>query len=357
MDTNYFRHQSFSQVVLFGHGRRSELPELVAQLGFERCLVLSTPEQRDDAEAVARLLGPAAIGVLADATMHTPVDVSDAAAGHARELRADCTVGIGGGSTIGLGKAIALRTGLPQVAVPTTYAGSECTPIIGETADGKKTTQRDPVVVPWAIVYDPELTLTLPAKSSGMSGMNALAHAVEALYSPERSPLLAELAAEAIRALARALPRVVEEPADRAARADALYGAWLCGTCLATSAMALHHKVCHVVGGLFNLPHAETHAVVLPYVVAFNKPATKDAMNRLGAALEADDPVAALFELAATVGAPRSLAELGMPQAGVDAAVDLILADRYWNPRPLTRPAVEDLVRAMHEGSPDAVPG
>lgn len=356
MDTNEFRHQSFSQVVLFGNGRRAELPALVEQLGFGRCLVLSTPEQRADAETFAEMLGPAAVGVLAEAAMHTPVDVSDAAAARARELRADCTIGVGGGSTIGLGKAIGLRTNLPQVAVPTTYAGSECTPIIGETANGKKTTQRNSVVVPAAIVYDPELTLTLPTKSSGMSGMNALAHAVEALYSPERSPLLVEFAAEGIRALARALPRVVDEPSDLDARTDALYGTWLCGTCLATSAMALHHKICHVLGGLFNLPHAETHALVLPYVVAFNKPAAPEAAERLADALGADDAVDAMFDLAARVRAPRSLAELGMPDDGVDAAVELILADRYWNPRPLTRPEVERLVRAMYERSPDAVP-
>jgi len=357
MDTNAFRHQSFSQLVLFGRGRRAELPALVAQLGFDRCLVLSTPEQRREAEALAETLGAAAVGVLAEATMHTPVDVSDAAAARTRDLGADSTIGIGGGSTIGLGKAIALRTGLPQVAVPTTYAGSECTPILGETANGEKKTQRNPVVVPVAIVYDPELTLTLAARSSGMSGMNALAHAVEALYSPERSPLLAELAAEGIRALARALPRVVEAPSDVEARADALYGAWLCGTCLATSAMAVHHKICHVLGGLFNLPHAETHALVLPYVVAFNRPAVAEAMERLAGALGARDPVAAIIDLAGAVGAPRSLAELGMPEEGVDAAVDLILADRYWNPRPLIRPEIERLVRAMYEGSPDGVPG
>jgi maleylacetate reductase len=357
MDSNQFRHQSFSQVVLFGTGRLSELPTLIAQLGFERCLVLSTPEQRSDADELAKTLGPAAVGVLGDAMMHTPVEVSDAAAARARELRADSTIGIGGGSTIGLGKAISLRTGLPQVAVPTTYAGSECTPIIGETANGKKTTQRNPVVVPAAIVYDPELTLTLPAKNSGMSGMNALAHAVEALYSPERSPLLAEFASEGIRALAQALPRVVETPSDRDARADALYGAWLCGTCLAASAMALHHKICHVVGGLFNVPHAETHALVLPYVIAFNRPAAAEAVARLAAALGADDPVVAVFDLAGAVGAPRSLAELGMPEDGIDAAVDLILADRYWNPRALIRPEIERLVQTMYDGSPDGVPG
>ena len=357
MDTNAFRHESFSQVVLFGNGRRAELPALVAQLGLERCLVLSTPEQRGDADALSEMLGVAVVAVLAEATMHTPVEVSDAAAAYAREVGAACTIGIGGGSTIGLGKAIALRTGLPQIAVPTTYAGSECTPIIGETAEGRKKTQRNPVVVPAAIVYDPELTLTLPARSSGVSGLNALAHAVEALYSPERSPLLAAFAAEGIRALAHALPRVVDAPSDLNARSDALYGAWLCGTCLATSAMALHHKICHVLGGLFNLPHAETHALVLPYVVAFNKSAAADAVERLAVAIGADDPIAGMFDLAGAVGAPRSLAELGMPEDGVDAAVDLILADRYWNPRPLTQPEVERLVRTMYEGSPDGVPG
>ncbi len=357
MDTDRFRHQSFSQLVLFGNRRRAEIPDLVTQLGLHRCLVLSTPEQRRDAEALAETLGQAAVGVLAEAVMHTPVEVSDAAASKARDLRADSTIGIGGGSTIGLGKAIALRTGLPQIAVPTTYAGSECTPILGETADGQKKTQRNPIVVPAAIVYDPELTLTLPARSSGMSGMNALAHAVEALYSPERSPLLAELAAEGVRALARALPRVVDAPSDVDARTDALYGAWLCGTCLATSEMALHHKICHVLGGLFNLPHAETHALVLPYVVAFNRPAVPDAVERLAGALSADDPVGAVFDLAGAVGAPRSLAELGMPQDGIEPAVDLILADRYWNPRPLTRPEIERLVEAMYEGSHDGAPG
>ena len=189
-----------------------------------------------------------------------------------------------------------------------------------------------------------------------MSGMNALAHAVEAMYSPERSPLLVELAAEGVRSLAQALPRVVEEPSDLAARADALYGAWLCGTCLATSAMALHHKICHVLGGLFNLPHAETHAVVLPYVVAFNAPAVPDAMQRLGRALATDDPSTAMFELALAVDAPRSLAELGMPEDGISSAVDLILSDRYWNPRPLSRPEIERALQAMYDGSPDVVP-
>lgn len=357
MGRTSFRHLFFAQQILFGAGRRSELPAFVSQLGYSRCLVLSTPGQRDDAEAVAASLATSAVGVSAEASPHTPVEISESVAARARDVGADCTIGVGGGSTIGLGKAIALRAGIPQIALPTTYAGSECTPILGETAGGEKRTQRNPLVVPLGIVYDPELTLTLPAGTSGMSGLNALAHAVEAMYSPEPSPLLLELASEGVRALAHALPQVVEAPSDLEARTNALYGAWLCGTCLATSAMALHHKVCHVLGGLFDLPHAETHALALPYVVAFNAPAVPSAVERLGRALAVDDPVAALFELGSALGAPRSLAELGVPRDGLDRTVALILSDRYWNPRPLSRPEIERLLQAMYDGSPADVPG
>lgn len=356
MDTTFFTHQSFSQRVSFGAGRRSELPSFVSQFGFRRSLVLSTPEQRADADVLADALGDASVGVFAEATMHTPVEISDRAAAHALDVGADSTVALGGGSTIGLGKAIALRTGLPQIAVPTTYAGSECTPIIGETAGGEKKTQRNAVVVPVGILYDPELTLTLPPRSSGTSGMNAVAHAVEAMYSPERSPLLLELAAEGVGSLSQALPQIIQSPADLPARSDALYGAWLCGTCLATSTMALHHKVCHVLGGLFNLPHAETHALVLPYVLAFNAPAVPETIERLARALDTGDPVAAMFRLATDVGAPASLAGLGMPEDGIGRAVDLTLSDQYWNPRPLLRPEIERMLRAIYEGSPSDVP-
>ena len=200
--------------------------------------------------------------------MHTPTDVTERGLARARELDADCLVALGGGSTTGLGKAIALRTDLPQVAVPTTYAGSEATPILGETVGGRKTTLRSPKVLPEVIVYDVDLTLTLPASLSATSGINAIAHAVEALYAKEANPVVSMLATAGIAALARALPRIAADLRDLDARSDALYGAWACGTCLGSVGMALHHKLCHVLGGTFDLPHAETHAVVLPHAVA-----------------------------------------------------------------------------------------
>jgi alcohol dehydrogenase class IV len=180
---------------------------------------------------------------------------------------------VGGGSTTGLGKAIALATGLDQIVVPTTYAGSEMTPILGQTERGVKTTQRSPAILPEVVIYDVDLTLTLPPALTATSGLNAIAHAVEALYAQDRNPIVSLMAEEGIAALARSLPVLVDAASDLAARSDALYGAWLCGACLGAVGMALHHKLCHTLGGSFDLPHAETHAVVLPHAVAYNSAA------------------------------------------------------------------------------------
>ena len=285
--------------------------------------------------------------------MHTPVDVTEAALKIVAETRADGVVALGGGSTTGLGKAIAFRTDLPQLAVPTSYAGSEMTPILGETEDGVKRTRSDPRILPEVVIYDVELTLGLPAAMSATSGMNAIAHAVEALYARDRNPIVSLMAVEAIGALTDALPRIVADPADRAARTAALYGAWLCGACLGSVGMALHHKLCHTLGGSFDLPHAETHSVLLPHALAYNAPAIPDVIARLRPIL-GDDPAAGLQDLAHRIGAPTSLATLGMAEDGIDRAADLALANPYWNPRPLTRDGVRALLARAWAGDPVA---
>ncbi len=259
---------------------------------------------------------------------------------------------IGGGSTIGLAKAIALRTDLPQIAIPTTYAGSEMTPILGETRDGLKVTTNTPKVLPEVVIYDVNLTLGLPAGISGVSGINAIAHAVEALYAQNRNPVISLQAAEGIRALASSLPRIARTPQDLAARSDAQYGAWLCGTCLGAVGMALHHKLCHTLGGTFNLPHAETHAIVLPHALAYNAPAVPDAMARLRKTLDTADPAVALYELADAVGAPRGLRDIGMPEAGIAQAAELAIANPYWNPRPIERDQIYGLLSRAWAGEP-----
>jgi len=269
-----------------------------------------------------------------------------------RDLGSDCTIALGGGSTIGLGKAIALRTDLPQIVIPTTYAGSEATPILGETESGRKTTQRSLKVLPEVIVYDVDLTLTLPHGLTTTSGMNAMAHAVEALYAEDANPVISLLAEQAIGILAQALPRITQNPQDREARADALYGAWACGTCLGSVGMALHHKLCHVLGGSFGLPHADTHTVVLPHAVAFNAPAAPEAMARVARALGGTEAAQGLFELAGELGAPRSLSEIGMPEGGLDDAADLVVASPYGNPRPIERGAIRALLQDAYDGRP-----
>ena len=347
-----FSYRANAGRVVFGSGTLNSLPEEAAALHLERIVVLSTAQQEAQARDVAALLGERAAGLFAGAVMHTPIDATEAAMRVVADTRADGIVSIGGGSTIGLGKAIAWRTDLPQIVIPTTYAGSEMTPILGETENGAKTTRSSPQILPETVIYDVDLTLSLPPALSGTSGINAIAHAVEALYARDRNPIVSLMALEGIGALARALPRIVADPQDRAARADALYGAWLCGTCLGTVGMALHHKLCHTLGGSFDLPHAETHTIVLPHALAYNAPAIPEAVARLAATLGTDDPARALYDLAGAVGAARALCDLGMAESGIDEAADRALANPYWNPRPLERDTLRGTIARAWSGDP-----
>jgi len=346
--------------VIFGIGVIDQLPEEVQRLGARRALVLASPGRRPIAEEAARRLGTAAAGVYAEAAMHVPIDVARAGCETAKRLEADCCVTIGGGSTIGLGKAIALEnkasgangaSALPIVAVPTTYSGSEMTPIHGVTEGGVKRTGRDRKVLPKAVLYDPTLTVSLPRHISGPSGMNAIAHCVEALYAPDANPIISLFAAEGIRALARSLPVVVEEPANLEARADALYGAWLSGAALGATSMGLHHKLCHTLGGSFNLPHADVHTSVLPHATAFNRAAAPDAMRVVAGALGADEAAQGLYDLAVRIGAPVALKAIGMPADGLDRAARLATDNPYDNPRPIDYAGVRQLLDDAYRGT------
>jgi maleylacetate reductase len=330
--------------VVFGSGTLDRIADEVRALGCGRALVLSTPQQADAARDLADRLGGLSAGLFTEAAMHTPVEITERAMRVAADVGADCTVALGGGSTTGLGKAIALRTDLPQIVIPTTYAGSEATPILGETRDGLKTTQRSLKILPEVIVYDVDLTLTLPVGLSATSGINAIAHAVEGLYTQDANPMVSLMAEEGIRALGSALPRISRDPGDREARSDALYGAWLCGVVLGSVGMALHHKLCHTLGGTFDLPHAETHTVVLPHAAAYNAAAAPQAMARVARALGVQDAPQGLYDLARGLGAPVALKDIGMPQDGLDRAADLAVANPYWNPRPIERAAVRALL-------------
>jgi alcohol dehydrogenase class IV len=281
--------------------------------------------------------------------MHTPADLVEAAREQARSVNADCCVAVGGGSTIGFGKAIALSSALPVVAIPTTYSGSEMTTIWGVSEGGAKKTGRDPKVLPRAVIYDPELTLELPPAVSAASGMNAIAHCAEALYAHDGNPIISLMAEEGIRALASALPRIVSSPRNAEARSDALYGSWLAGMTISTTSVALHHKLCHILGGL-GLPHAETHSIVLPHAMRYNSGAAPEAMARIRRALEASDAATGLFDLEKKLGIPMRLADIGMKEADLERAARIAVEAPYPNPRKVEYEPVLGLLRDAYEG-------
>lgn len=344
-----FTFPGLSTRVVFGSGTLLQVADEVARLGHSRALVLSTPHQRPEAEALAARLGALSAGVFAGAVMHTPTDVTEAALAAYAASGATAVVALGGGSTIGLGKAIALRTGADQVVIPTTYAGSEMTDILGQTVQGRKTTERAAAIRPEVVIYDVDLTLTLPVAMTVTSGLNAIAHAMEALYAPDRNPVVELMCREALEAFNEALPRLVREPANRTARERTLYGAWLCSIALGNVTMALHHKLAHTLGGKFNLPHADTHAILLPHTAAFNAVAVPDLLAPLTRTF-GTAPGAGLWDFARRIGAPMRLADLGMTPADLDRAADIAVQNPYANPRAFTRADIRSLLQAAHEG-------
>lgn len=337
--------------VVFGAGSLEYLSREIELLGAQRALVLATFEQRRDGEMIAERLGAKCAGIFDRAVMHVPIETAREARELAKKLGADCAVTIGGGSTTGLGKAIALESSLPILAIPTTYAGSEVTPIYGITEGGMKKTGRDARVLPKTVLYDPALTLSLPVGMSVTSGMNAIAHAVEGLYAQDTNPIMQMAAEEGIRAIALGLPKIVATPRDMEARSDVLYGAWLCGSVLGSVGMALHHKLCHTLGGSFNLPHAESHTVMLPHATAFNEAAAGVSMDRARRALGGVKSAAqALYDLAKQNGAPVALRDLGMKEADLDRAADIATQSPYWNPRPIDRAGIRALLDDAFHG-------
>ncbi|MEZ5755108.1 MAG: maleylacetate reductase [Paracoccaceae bacterium] len=337
--------------VRFGPGIRHHVGEEMAALGLSRALILTTPQQADTGAEFAALLGPRAVGVFSRAAMHTPTALSEEATALALQSGADCLLAIGGGSTTGLGKAIALRSDLPQIVIPTTYAGSEATSILGQTENGRKTTLTSPRVQPEVILYDAELVRSLPVGMTVTSALNAMAHAAEGLYALNRSPLSTLMALEGLLAFRDALPRVLANPDDLQARGETLYGAWLCGTVLGTVGMALHHKLCHTLGGSFDLPHAETHAVILPHAIAYNEQAAAAELAPLADLFDGPTPGAALHAFARRMNAPTALRDLGMAEGDLDRAADIATQNPYWNPRPVTAPALRALLQNAWSGT------
>jgi maleylacetate reductase len=342
-----FTYVAMPTRVVFGAGAVSQLAVEVERLGAKRVLLISTPGRAEMVRSVAKDLKVA--GLFDQAVMHTPIAAVEAARAKAKSVDADCCIAVGGGSTIGFGKAIALTSALPVVAVPTTYSGSEMTTIWGISEGGAKKTGRDAKVLPKTVIYDPQLTLDLPVRTSAASGMNAIAHCAEALYAHDGNPVVSLMAEEGIRALATALPLVVQAPRDLEARTSALYGAWLAGLTISTTGNGLHHKLCHVLGG-FGLPHAETHSIVLPHAMRYNSVAG-EALRRMARAMSVDDAPTGLWELEQRLGLPMKLADIGMKEADLERAARIAVQAPYPNPRKVEYAPVLELLQHAYEGS------
>jgi maleylacetate reductase len=348
-----FTYEGVPVRVVFGPGARRGLAGELDRLGLSRVVLIASGSSRAVADELAGVLDHRLTWRVDGVRRHVPADVVEQVAADAARVGADGVVTIGGGSATGLGKALA-RGGLPLLAVPTTYAGSEMTPLWGTTSGGLKRTGRDPAVLAKAVVYDPELTRSLPAVVTAASGMNALAHCLEALWSAGASPLSTPLALEGARALCEAIPAAVSDPGNLAVRSRALAGACQAGMALATAGAGLHHRLCHVLGGRFDLPHAETHAVVLPHVVAFNEPVLGALASRMAVAVGGGRASTGLYDLVVRLGLPTGLSALGMPEAGVDEVAAEVCADLPPNPRVLDEAGLRSILRSAWDGDSPA---
>ena len=347
-----FNFKALPWNVVFASGAIQGLSDELAKLNFKRALVLSTPEQSAHASLVCDLLGEQAVGKFSEAVMHVPVETVDLAMQQAKACQADCSVAIGGGSTTGLGKALALKMQLPNVAIPTTYAGSEMTNVWGLTEDGTKQTGRDDIVVPNLTIYDPELTLELPAAISGPSGLNAMAQAVVNVTAAKPNPIISALAVDGIRALAKSLPRIMENPRDLTARSDALYGACLCGGALGLGITGLHHRICHTLGGTYNTSHADTHAIILAHTVAFNEPAVPEQTQTVAAAMNTNNAAEGIYALLQSVSSKTRLSDLGIREEDLDNIARLTTAKEIPGPRAVDEAAVRQIIDDAFHGIP-----
>ncbi|MGC5162651.1 maleylacetate reductase [Rhodococcus sp. DT1] len=346
-----FVHTSHPSRVIFGAGSAAGVADEVRRLGGTRVLLLGGAHVDAQATLVEEILGPLMVARFDGAEMHTPVLVTERVIVSMAEHYVDAIVAVGGGSTTGLSKALALRSGLDQVILPTTYAGSEVTPVLGETSEGVKVTRSSREILPETVIYDVDFTATMPIPLAVTSAINALAHAVEALYSEHANPVVDALAVESISAIGRGLPALGADLADREGRSDLLLAAWLAGTCLASVGMGLHHKICHVLGGSFGLPHAAVHTVMLPHVMAYNAVSVQRVMERIADALVTPTAPAGVYDLIAAAGGPTTLAELGMAEADLDEAARLATEKPYPNPREVTRVGVRRLLGEAFAGT------
>lgn len=332
------------QIISFSRDFRKALSEALTVQGRSRIMIVTTVRQVPMVEKLGRFLNQKLEAVFSNTEVHTPIKVTERALAIAGEKRVDCIVSIGGGSTTGLGKALSFRLGHPHIAIPTTYSGSEATPFLGETHNGNKTIFSDTAIRPEVVIYDPNLVTTLPRFLTITSGLNAVAHAVEALYAKDASEETSHLAIEGLKHFGTSLQKTADHPEDLAARESTLKGAWCCGAVLGQVGMAVHHKLCHILGGSFGLPHATTHSIILPHAVAFNRPMCESSLRPICDVFGTTQPETGLWQFARNIGAPLQLRSLNISEDSLRKVARMAVEKPYWNPRPVNE---EDIFRLL----------
>ena len=355
MTVQRFIHVGMPCRVFHGAGCVDVLPDEVRGLDANRVMLCCTKSRVSDVSAIVSALGDRLVGICDAARIFVPVEAVEAGRAMAADLDADCLVSYGGGTAVGLAKAIALELDIPIIGIVTTYSGSETTALQGIIGrDGVRTNHRSMRMLAKTLIYDPELTLALPLDISVASGFNSISHAVSSFLGKDANPVSNMYSENGIQRMSAALVKLASDPLDIDARSEAMHGAWLCGMTLMSSGTTIHHKIAHVLGGGFDLPHGPTHAVVLPHSTSYNRNAAPEAMRGIARAFGDEDMDAplALFELLSKSGALSGLKDLGLSESVLDEAADRIMIDRYFNLRDYDRTAIRTLLQDAWEGHP-----
>lgn len=345
-----FTYRSDPVRIVFGAGAIAALPAEASLHNMSRLMVLCSQSRADFARRVTASIADRCVAFCDASAPNMPREVFERIVDDIKRQNLDGFVVIGGGSPIGLAKAAAATTKIPYIAIVTTYSGSEMAARwrIGIADD--RISGDGAAALPATAIYDPELTLDLPARFSAASGMNAMAHAVESLYGIDTNPIVQAMAEEAIKRLGSSLPRLVQNPRDLDARTDVLYGAWLAANFRAE--VGLEHAIAQRVRQWFNLDHAHTHAVATPYAIGFNAVAAPEAMARIQRALGVTDAARGLYDLNVRLGLPTGLKGLGLREEDIAKAVDVVAAVKITHPRPVAKADLANIIGQAYAGEP-----
>ena len=345
-----FTYHSDPVRIRFGAGSAAALAAEADFHEINRIVVLCSKSRADLALRLTAGLGARRLAVCDASEPNMPRAAFERVLAELKRHDADGFVVIGGGSPIGLAKAAAATTKLPYLAVVTTYSGSEMAARWRIGIADNRISGEGRAALPATAIYDPELTLDLPARMSAASGMNAIAHAVESLYGIDTNPVVQAMAEEAIRRIGAALPRVVQNPRDLAARTEVLYGAWLAANFRAE--VGLEHAIAQRVRQWFDLDHAHTHAIATPYAIGFNADAAPDAMARISRALGAADAARGLYDLNVRLGLPTGLKGLGLREQDIGRAVEVVAAVKIDHPKPVSKADLTNIIAQAYAGEP-----